>query len=291
MMVDTVRGRPRVRAWPKKRGRPKSQKQLDAILQFSAYQWVAKNADPRMLYAAGEATRGTPFYPRDLLTMAMSGRLFTIDFPGERSLYSMAQRRDVSESLDILASTPGYTLVRGPQFWQGVPAPSSALSWFWNIPAGTLPTGTNTGARPTKGARYTAADDIVISGLAARFNAVDTAIYRMHVAILDGSDVITELFSTAPWQSDSDGFINKFWAAGATVVKGDTFAILLSRVDGISNYVLPLVTLTTTRFLLPMGNSNYLSLANGVVSVGDTLSTSIGGTTGPAFAIRGGPAV
>lgn len=122
LQLDIVNGQERARAWPKKRGRPKSALTREQVDTFRQCQWAIKYWPPEMQKACAEAVAGTPLLPRDLMTMIMYGRFVQVGYEdGGRDLYSMAQLNDVSQSLDVISSTPGDTLVRGAEYWQGVP--------------------------------------------------------------------------------------------------------------------------------------------------------------------------
>lgn len=117
-MVDVSQSKERIRKWPTKRGKNLNPKTLDQMEWFRQAQWACKYMQPEIMQSFAEATKGTPFLPRDLATMMMAGRLFTFIFPDNTRLYSVQTRNDVSESLDAISMTPGHTLVRGPQFWE-----------------------------------------------------------------------------------------------------------------------------------------------------------------------------
>lgn len=122
LMLDISSGQERARAWPKKRGKPKSEKTREQNEWFRQAQWATKYWPPKLQIACAEAVKGTPLLPRDLMTMIMAGRFVQIGFEdGSRDLYSMAQLNDVSQSLDVITSEPGYTLIRGEDYWEGVP--------------------------------------------------------------------------------------------------------------------------------------------------------------------------
>lgn len=70
-MVDTYRGKMRVRAWPKPRGKPKSRAQQIAIDRFTAANRLAKEAPGEIQNQCIEATKGSGLYPRDLLVRAI----------------------------------------------------------------------------------------------------------------------------------------------------------------------------------------------------------------------------
>lgn len=123
-MVDSVRGVLRVRKWPKKRGPPKSAKQAFWVDWFIQANRLAKYADGMSLARAIEMTKDSGLYPRDVLLMAMRGRLYNwVDQDGWR-WYSVAAIGDISESLDVLGQTVGDILVRAVDRWRPPPAGS-----------------------------------------------------------------------------------------------------------------------------------------------------------------------
>jgi len=83
-MVDTYRGVLRLRAWPKKRGRPKSQAVRNQNAWFKEAVRLIKIADPGQQKIAIEAAGNTGLYPRDLLMNAMAGGMFDIDMDDGR---------------------------------------------------------------------------------------------------------------------------------------------------------------------------------------------------------------
>ena len=118
-MIDTNGGQARIRAWPRSRGAPKSQAQLAAQEQFRAWQWASKYLSPEMYRQITEARVGTPILPRDFITCMLSGRLAAFRLTDGKVLYPVTARNDVSSGLDMLSQTPGDTLVRGEEFWEG----------------------------------------------------------------------------------------------------------------------------------------------------------------------------
>ncbi len=119
-MIDVVRGVLRVRKWPRKRGKPKSEAQRFWISWFQQANLLAKYADGYSQARAIELTRKTGMYPRDIILKAIRGRLYTwVDETGWR-WFPMAARLDISESLDVLAQTVGSLLVRAGTYWQDV---------------------------------------------------------------------------------------------------------------------------------------------------------------------------
>ncbi len=123
-MIDTFRGTLRVRKWPKKRGRPKSERQRWWNEWFKQANLLAKYADPLTQATAIELTKGSGLYPRDIILKAMRGRLYWFSTPDGWKWYPMAAIGDISETLDVLAQTVGSVLVRATDRWRP-PAPGS----------------------------------------------------------------------------------------------------------------------------------------------------------------------
>lgn len=126
-MVDTPNGKVRVRRWPRKRGKPKSQKQRDQNEWFRQASWAMKYMPPEFHAQAEILTAGTPLLPRDVLMMAMAGRLYGVVLPGGQRLYPMSFVTDVSESLDALGLAPGSVLARGQDRWHALVPNQSGL--------------------------------------------------------------------------------------------------------------------------------------------------------------------
>lgn len=124
-VVSTWRGVPYMAAWPKKRSRPLPQHTQEQSEWFRQAGALYRYLIPEQQLAAINATSGTPLYPRDAVTMAMAGTLYSFTFTDGRKLYSMSTRQGVSNSLDVLGSSLGSILVRQGSFWIPV-APAAA---------------------------------------------------------------------------------------------------------------------------------------------------------------------
>lgn len=187
VMVDTFRGTPRIRKWPKKRGKNLHPKTLKQMEWFSQANKLCRYIDPAQLAIAKRVTAGTPLMPRDILLMAMSGRLYSVELEGRGEIYPVAAINDVSRSLDVIAQKPGDMMARGPTFWQRItpgPAgqvltsvgpndaprfePSPALrprpimrGLAWNDLTGS------SSIRATKGSIFTPLHDFTLWGIAA----------------------------------------------------------------------------------------------------------------------------
>lgn len=117
IQADATRGRPRVRAWPRKRSAAEVAAQKDRTEWFAQAQQLTKYVTRGQMVAAFDATRGTPFYPRDILTMAMAGRVFVFHDPDGNEVWPLAIRTDVSQALDIIGKSPGALLWRDTNNW------------------------------------------------------------------------------------------------------------------------------------------------------------------------------
>lgn len=68
LMVDTINGRVRVRAWPRKRGPNLPEQVRINVERFTAAQRLSKEVKGVIFNRFIEATKGTGLYPRDLFT-------------------------------------------------------------------------------------------------------------------------------------------------------------------------------------------------------------------------------
>lgn len=158
IMVDTYRGKVRVRAWPKPRGKnqPFGVKLWNAWFKDTAAK--LKYADGRAVDWAYQQAKGTPLYPRDILARCMTKGMFTILDPerGELTprplgLYSVSfqgMRLVLTSNQSLPINT--WTKIA----WESVVFDSAAA---WNAAAPTritIPPGVNI-ARITGSIRWT----------------------------------------------------------------------------------------------------------------------------------------
>lgn len=117
LMIDTYRGKLRVRKWPEKRGY-QGEKIAAINSKFADNHVLWRYAPPDLQIPWIEATSGTPYYPRDFFTSLNYGRcIWWYDPIFEKDLYTVSYMTDVSKALDTLGSTPGSILVRGDDYW------------------------------------------------------------------------------------------------------------------------------------------------------------------------------
>lgn len=121
VMLDHYRGTARARSWPRARGGkldPKTKAQMEwfRIAQWATKWWAADFQIPIM-----RATKGSPLMPRDIMTMIMAGRAYSVTINGYGTIYPMAAVTEVSKSLDVIGQTPGDMMARGPTAWESIP--------------------------------------------------------------------------------------------------------------------------------------------------------------------------
>ena len=97
VVVDTVRGKLRVRAWPKPRGKPKSARVRAQNEWFRDANHLAKKAAGDQIKTAMVMTKNTGLYPRDVILKAMAGNLGDIEFEGGK-VYEK-RRNEVPDSV------------------------------------------------------------------------------------------------------------------------------------------------------------------------------------------------
>lgn len=139
LMVDTSRGRLRIRKWPRKRGPPKHPFTRQWNDWFRDANFIAKRAAGHAQNAAIELTKGTGLYPRDIMLRAMSkGLMDMIDEDG--TLIQNRERRLEKMSFNgcIIRPTANITIGAGAAVAPTWPLPVLDTFGFWNAGAPTL---------------------------------------------------------------------------------------------------------------------------------------------------------
>lgn len=147
LLQDTTRGTERNRGWPEPKGSNQTRKQLEQQEWFRQANWAFKYIDPKSQQMFTRATHNTSLYPRDIATIMMAGGLFRLLLPDGKVAWPMPAILAVSESLDALSQTPGYTLIRGIDRWIGAPQntpPGQLSSRFRPLNNLGVVTGSNT---------------------------------------------------------------------------------------------------------------------------------------------------
>lgn len=205
LMLDIVNGKPRVRAWPRKRGSAGTPEQIETRQQFAAYQWAAKYISPQQMVDVMNGRAGTPILPRDALTAMWSGRLCAFILTNGKVMWPVVARTDTSTALDTITQTIGQLLIRGADGWEGfTPLPpndgGSAILGLTSRNTGNASTSTT---NRNRGNVFKPLADVVITGCTMIFNntnSYDARLYR-----LNASNVIQEIVTTAPAQAGVTG--------------------------------------------------------------------------------------
>lgn len=140
LMVDEVNGKPRTRAWPKPRGpnRNATNQYWSGWLKAVTYLWRYQPA--KFQAQLIEATRGTPWMPRDPFISAARGRAWSFTLQDGRTYYPMPVVQAVSQSLDAIAQLAGSMLYRTANRWEPIPPPGGAGKVLISTGDNTVPT-------------------------------------------------------------------------------------------------------------------------------------------------------
>ena len=220
MMVDTIRGRVRVRAWPKKRGRPKSPAVRDQNRWFREACRNMNYIDAGQMVLAIEAAKGTGLYPRDIIMNAMAGGFLEFEMPdGSLLKYRKPFLEDKVFNGCILHQDTVQTLPGASFTVLTFPLPVIDTAAFWNVAAPTLIT------IPTNVvvARFTAgwrSNDITLNG------------QFIHWMTADGVPIIRASQNVGGWPggtidsgprvvSAGQEWLFGIWIASANATKGD----------------------------------------------------------------------
>lgn len=138
-MVDTVRGRLRVRKWPRKRGTPKSPLVRQWNDWFRDANYLAKRAPGHAQNAAIELTKGTGLYPRDLMLRAMSKGLIDIAELDDRLIQNRERRLEkMSFNGAILRLAANQSIAANVETAPNWGLPELDTFGFWNAGSPTL---------------------------------------------------------------------------------------------------------------------------------------------------------
>ena len=252
LYVAEARGILYAAKWPRTRGKSPHPNVRHNQDWFKEAQAAQKVTAPRVIVTAMEATHGTPLLPRDLLTAAMAGRLFAITEAGRGTLFPVAARQDVSQSLDIIGQKHGDILVRRDDIWSVLPqgnpgqilvsqGPGALPVWsqFIDQEQDIMITSGGTtvaagGLLALWGNRFVPAVTVFPSHIWVKLTAVDTATYRAHIVRMDGND-IAEILASSPTVVAVGSTVQVFvfpLPANVIMIAGGNYAALLVRTDG-----------------------------------------------------------
>jgi len=285
VMIDTVRGQGRIRKWPKGRTIAKGTAQRARNDKFRVASQFMKYLTAREWFVITEAVKGTPLMPRDVMMMLLYLRIYQIQNSIEGTIYSMAERQDVSDSLDVLGSTPGFTLIRGAEFWEAAPSSGGGSGMLFNWHENQRPSRFQLYNGAFQGCEYDVAQTIQITDCACYADYIDTGTYQMMIAEVSSGSVIQaltmsdELVMTA---TTTDMF---YFKISTTMTAGKRYAIMIGRTDAGATYSVPVCWFVEPFFNLPMKPIRRVWLASIAPAVSDTLTQVSASIRSPFFGI------
>lgn len=143
------RGQLVMKAWPKKRPGPMSERQQAASDKFAEAALATKFMTGTAQEMARVLSKGTNGLPRDYLMMCLYGRLGWVVNINGRNLFAMASMQQVSLILDSIGQTSGDMLLRDAKYWRALSAgaisdvltvlPDGSIGWAPAASSGGLP--------------------------------------------------------------------------------------------------------------------------------------------------------
>lgn len=216
-----VRGQVVYSKWPRRQPTPRTPKEADNRKLLEVATIATKYMSAQEQAFAADMAKRAKLLPRDFLMLALFGRLGV--FVGRNGVkrYSMYAVQNVSEMLDALWQLKGGILVRGKDWWTGLPPglPNEVLqmgpdglpiwspggggggagAWFMQPPIFSPPAGAATvGAGAMIGIPFATGDDVELKGLKAWITATGTgrtiqaAIYSDNAYTLSGGTKLGE---------------------------------------------------------------------------------------------------
>jgi len=154
IVVDSINGKPRTRAWPRPRPAPRHPTNVFWTDWLVGMTYLYRYVPARMQAYFTEVTKGTPWMPRDIHISTGRGRAWAFKADDGRTYVPVPARAAVSQSLDTLAQVTGEMLYRAANTWKAITAPAEAgqylqavgsppvPEWTTPVPPGSLPTDT-----------------------------------------------------------------------------------------------------------------------------------------------------
>lgn len=241
-----------VAPWPRKRTKAEVDKVRGQMEWFRQANLLAKYAAAKEQAEAIRVTKGSAFYPRDLMLKCMAGRAWAVITAEGKVLYPVAAQQDVSRSLDVLGQVIGSLLYRGEQIWQELdPGTDGQVlaydeankrpMWIDAPSSGGSPTFTpitvdtaSSSSHATKGWRLTPLQNIIVSAAMPNVDADAGDTFHVEIWSYDSGDLVSQLWQgpdhtpgsahPARWLDTLD--------TPVTLEAGTEYVILLVRTDG-----------------------------------------------------------
>jgi hypothetical protein len=119
-VIRSLNGQAIAQAWPKRRGKPKSARQLAWVNHFSCLAQLTKFPHPSQYDLAKELAKDTGWYYRDVLTVAANGKLYFTEGAEKVTTPTARVNRNATEALTanvLKVLTPNTKLWDTNQFW------------------------------------------------------------------------------------------------------------------------------------------------------------------------------
>lgn len=216
LMVDSVRGTMRARAWPRKRGKPKAAVTLAWNQWFRDAAKVAKFIDAKQTITAMDETRNTGLYPRDVIFRAMSVGIADLVLPnGQIYQHGPQVRFKIMFQGVIFRSAATLSLVSNVVTIIQWPLPTIDTHGFWSS------------AAPT---RITIPDGVEIVQITTGFASTAAVSGRLTTQILLNGAILKALVNT-----NSAGTTGQICNSGPLVVQpGDWLEIRFFSASGMT---------------------------------------------------------
>lgn len=135
VIFDHYNGKLRARAWPRPKTKPEPPEQRERQEWFREANYLARYTPAKDAIARRNQTAGTVLMPRDLLVMALAGRLVAPTLENGRKWHSIAMVKEVSDALDALVQDPQALLYRDQHGWTAL-KPSAAGQYLQSTQTG-----------------------------------------------------------------------------------------------------------------------------------------------------------
>lgn len=291
--VSEWRGVQRIYATQVAKKKKLSARQLEAMKEFRQLSNAAKAITPADYEAALRMSRGSQYLWRDLVFMALSGRLFHFSTDDGQKWFSMAARTNVSDILEAISQIPGSILVRGANWWDFIPPgnPGDVLSIpdggglpIWQEGGGTgglsqmfgIPSGQDNTGNATKGLVFKPAVPVQFNGLQLWQNENAASTYVGKIWEYTGLTFGPLVAQTSPVPWSLPNFSRPYAALASPVVlnAGTSYAVTWTRTDANNNTPIRTVNQSNTPTGFPILEDTFgIAATNNNPQPGDSLFT------------------
>lgn len=201
--------------------------------------------------AALGLSRGTEQVPRDILMMAAYGDLFSIELP-DGTVTTVADHGPPPETPPVEDEyMQAWPVFDNP--WDSVPS---------------------TSAYAFKGSRFVATADMDVNGMMAIADYRNPGIYRMLIAALDASGVITEIIADSTITPNELGLNCQYFPAKGTIKAGPEYCIVVGKTDSGPTYQMRVSFTKSAQWTMPCRRTFAALIPSDNPGVGTALTAS-----------------